>query len=125
MKELKGLIERAEVAAGSQKELGLILGINPSNIRNAKAGQCGIPSYACVIIAEMIGEKDITVIAASELATEKKADRRKVWEKKLEALAATVMIAVVTTVATPSPAEARSYGVLAPERCILCQIEDA
>lgn len=101
---LKALIERAEKAAGSQKELGLRLGINPSNLRNAKAGQCGLPNYACVMIADMIGEERITVIAASELVTEKKEERRKVWHPFV-AHAASVLI-IVTMLVTPSPAQA-------------------
>ena len=107
--ELKRFIERAEAAAGSQKALGVMIGINPSNIRNAKAGQQGLPIYACVMIADLIGEDHTTVIAASELVTEKKLERRAFWEKKLEALAASVAvvsIAGVTSIVTPSPAEA-------------------
>jgi len=107
--ELKRFIERAEAAAGSQKALGVMIGINPSNIRNAKAGQQGLPTYACVMIADLIGEDHTSVIAASELVTEKKLERRAFWEKKLEALAASVAvvsIAGVTSIVTPSPAEA-------------------
>ena len=109
--ELKRFIERAEVVAGSQKTLGVMIGINPSNIRNAKAGQQGLPTYACVMIADLIGENHTTVIAASELVTEKKSERRAFWEKKLEALAAgvaVVSVATVTLIVTPSPAKASS-----------------
>ncbi|NNM80464.1 MAG: hypothetical protein HKM01_08435 [Gallionella sp.] len=106
--ELKELIERAEKAAGSQKALGIMLGINPSNIRNAKAGQQGLPNYACVMIADLIGEEDTVVIAASELVTEKKIERRAFWEKKLEALAAgfAAFFVGVILVVTPTPSQA-------------------
>jgi DNA-binding transcriptional regulator YdaS (Cro superfamily) len=102
---LKDMIERAEKAAGGQKQLGDIIGVNPSNIRNAKGGQCGLPTDACVMIAEMIGEDAVTVIAASELVTEKKERRRAFWEKKLEAIAAGILLSVIS-VMTPSPAQA-------------------
>ncbi|MFA6015800.1 MAG: hypothetical protein WC742_12105 [Gallionellaceae bacterium] len=104
--DMKKLIERAEIAAGSQKELALKIGQSESNIRAAKGGARGLPTYACVLIADLIGEDEIVVIAASELATEKHANRRAIWEKKLEAIAACLILAFVTTVVTPSPANA-------------------
>ena len=106
--ELKQLIERAEKAAGSQKALALMLKQDAGNIRGAKAGLKGLPIYACVMIAELIGEDDTVVIAASELVTEKKTERRAFWEKKLEALAAGVaafFIGVIFVV-TPTPSQA-------------------
>lgn len=102
---LKDMIERAEKAAGGQKKLGLKISQSPSTLRNAKAGQQGLPSYACVMIAELIGEDETAVIAASELVTEKKPERRTFWEKKLERLAAMVLLGVISVV-TPTPSEA-------------------
>ena len=109
--ELKRFIERAEVAAGSQKALALMLGQDTGNLRGAKAGIKGLPTYACVMIADLIGEDHTSVIAASELVTEKKSERRAFWEKKLEALAAgvaVVSVATVTLIVIPSPAKASS-----------------
>lgn len=77
--DLKSFIERAEKAVGSQRTLGQMIGQSPSALRSAKAGLIGLPSYACVMIAEIIGEDKIVVIAASELVTEKKQERRKIW----------------------------------------------
>lgn len=121
--ELKELIERAEKAAGSQKELGIRIGQSPSNIRSAKAGIIGLPDYACVMIAQLIDENPITVIAASNLVTEKKEERREVW-RPFVARAASYIIAiiltVVTTLVTPSPAEATNYAKSLNSQCILC-----
>jgi hypothetical protein len=105
---LKTYIERSEVVAGSQIALGIMIGQSPSKIRDAKSGRCGLPTYACVMIADLIGEKHTTIIAASELVTEKKVERRAFWEKKLEALAAGIAVVSigVTLFVTPSPAEA-------------------
>lgn len=107
--ELKELIERAEKAAGSQIKLGLRIGQNPGNIRAAKAGIKGLPDYACVIIAELIGEEPIVVIAASNLATEKKEERREIW-RPFVARAASVLLgmtlAIVNLIMTPAPSEA-------------------
>lgn len=116
--ELKELIERAEKAAGSQKELGIRIGQSPSNIRSAKAGIIGLPDYACVMIAGLIEESPITVIAASNLVTEKKEERREVWRPfvaRAASLTAAVALVTVTTVMTPSPAEASSYTELSSE----------
>lgn len=103
---LKTYIERAEATAGSQKALGELIGQSPSHIRAAKAGIKGMPTYACVLVADLIGEDEIHVIAASELATEKHESRRKIWEKKLETVAAGLLLAIVTTVMTPTPSQA-------------------
>ena len=112
--DLKRFIERAEEVAGSQKTLGFMLGQSPSKIRDAKSGRCGLPTYACVMIADMIHEDHTTVIAASELVTEKKVERRAFWEKKLEALAAGVAVVSVSVnlLVTPSPAEANQISTL-------------
>lgn len=104
--ELKQLIERAEKIAGTQIALGEMIGQNPSTIRSAKAGIQGLPAYACVLIADLIGEDEIVVIAASELTTEKHASRRAIWEKKLEAVTAGFILAIVTTLVTPTPSQA-------------------
>lgn len=103
--ELKELIERAEKAAGSQKELGLRIGQSPSAIRSAKAGIIGLPDYACVMIAKLIGEEPITVIAASNLATEKKEERREIW-RPFVARAASLILGSVILNMTPAPAQA-------------------
>jgi DNA-binding transcriptional regulator YdaS (Cro superfamily) len=65
--ELKKLIERAEKAAGSQKALGLILGINPSNLRNAKAGQQGLPVAASYQLKKnRNGELSCSLLSAAQ-----------------------------------------------------------
>jgi hypothetical protein len=103
--ELKKLIERAEKAAGSQKALGLILGINPSNLRNAKAGQQGLPVAACYQVAELIGEDERCVIAASELVTEKKPERRAILLPFVRG-AMSIVLGAVIFIVTPTPSQA-------------------
>ena len=107
--ELKELIERAEKAVGSQKELALKIGQSESNIRAAKSNARGLPDYACVMIAELIGEAPITVIAASNLATEKKEERRRVWHPFVARAASVLLgltLAIVNLIMTPAPSEA-------------------
>lgn len=77
--DLKTYIATGENTAGGTKALAEHLGVGPTDVSNAKAGRRGLPDYACVILARLIGEDPIRVIAASELVTEKKEERRKVW----------------------------------------------
>ncbi len=103
--ELKEIIENAEKAAGSQKELGLRIGQSPSALRSAKAGIIGLPTYACVMVADLIGMDRIAVIAASELVTEKKEERRRIWHPFVSHAAAVIMGVVILNM-TPTPANA-------------------
>ena len=50
-----------------------------SPITNAKAHRRGLPNYACVVLADLVGAERIEVIAASELVTEKNPEKREVW----------------------------------------------
>ena len=104
--ELKELIERAEKAAGSQKALGLIINQSPSAIRSSKAGIGGLPAYACVQIAKLIGVPEITVIAASELITEKKPERRAIFLPFVNRAASVLIGALVIFNMSPTPANA-------------------
>jgi len=101
---LKSLIERAERAAGSQIALGKYIGQSEGNIRAAKSGVRGLPTYACVMIADLIGVEQISVIAASELVTETKEARRKVWQPFITTVAG--VIATVILNMSPTPADA-------------------
>lgn len=83
--ELKKLIEHAEKKIGSQKALAQQIGLSESHIRSAKAGSRGLSNYACALLAEILGLDEKTVIAASELVTEKKIERRSFWEKIVQA----------------------------------------
>lgn len=105
----KTYIERAEKAAGSQKALSEIVGQSTSRLRDAKSGRCGLPVSVCYQIANLIGEDERVVVAASELVTEKKPERRAVLLPFVQhALSILIVIgaATVATLVTPSPAQA-------------------
>jgi hypothetical protein len=72
-------INKAEELTGSRKALALALKLNANQITDAKAGRNGLPGFACVKLAQLIGEDERRVIAASELVTEKNPERRAVW----------------------------------------------
>lgn len=102
---LKTYIERAEKAAGGQKALARIVGVTDSNLRGAKAGLRGLPVAACYQIAEMIGEDERVVVAASELLTEKKPERRAVLLPFVGHALSMILTAVILIV-TPTPSQA-------------------
>lgn len=107
--ELKEIIEQAEKTAGGQKALALRIGQDAGNIRGAKAGIKGLPDYACVMIAEITGLDPMTVIAASNLVTEKKEERRRVWHPFVNRAASVLLgliLTIVNLIMTPAPAEA-------------------
>jgi len=104
--ELREIIEKAEAAAGSQKALGLLINQAPSHIRNAKAGSQGLPTYACIQIANLIDVPEITVIAASELVTEKRAERRAIFAPFVGRAAGVVIGALTLLNMSPKPANA-------------------
>lgn len=104
--ELRELIERAEKAAGSQKALALMLNQDAGNLRGAKAGLKGLPTYACVQIAELIGVPEMMVIAASELITEKKPERRAIFKPFVSRAASVLIGAFIILNMSPTPAKA-------------------
>lgn len=103
--ELKTYIERAEKAAGSQKMLAEKLGQSAGKIRQAKAGICGLPVAVCYQIAELIGEDERRVVAASELVTEKKPERRAILLPFVGHAVSLIVTSVILLV-TPPPANA-------------------
>ena len=77
--ELRNYIEAGIEKCGSVISLAKQLGQHETTITNAKAHRRGLPNYACVVLADLIGVERIEVIAASELVTEKHEERRAVW----------------------------------------------
>lgn len=76
--ELRELIELAEQETGGTAKLAHAIGVNANAVTCAKRHDRGLPVAACFQLAEIIGEDARTVIAASELVTEKKPERRAV-----------------------------------------------
>jgi hypothetical protein len=103
--KFKTYIERAEKTAGSQTALAALLGQSPSRLRDAKSGQRGLPVAVCYQIAELIGEDERYVVAASELVTEKKPERRAILLPFVRGIASVVLAIVIFNV-TPTPSQA-------------------
>lgn len=75
-------------AKGGVIALAEHLGIDRTYLPRAKTGKHGLPNYACVKLAQLIGEDERRVIAASELVTEKNPERRAVWLPFVQEIAA-------------------------------------
>lgn len=115
--ELRDYLNAGINRLGGAKQLADYLGILPQALSNAKAHQRGIPNDACFKLAELLKADVRGVIAASELATEKKEDKRAFWRpfvsgtdmRRIAGYA--LILSIVTNFVTPSTAEA------APLRC--------
>jgi hypothetical protein len=77
--DLNTYITKGAEIAGTIKALADRLGVGATDVSNVKAGRRGLPLFACVRLAQLIGEDERRVIAASELVTEKNPERRAVW----------------------------------------------
>lgn len=78
--ELREYIEMAMKKCNSAKLLAERIKVNPTVLSDAKGHRRGLPNYACVMLADFIGEPRINVIAASELVTEKDPIKKAVWQ---------------------------------------------
>lgn len=95
----------AEIA-GDQKHLEAKLDLARGYLSDVKAGRRGLPIEACFKLAELTGADLVHVIAESEAITAKKPEKVEFWKKKLEALAACLILGVVTNFVTPAPSQA-------------------
>ncbi|MEW6563603.1 MAG: YdaS family helix-turn-helix protein [Pseudomonadota bacterium] len=115
------IIEKAADKVGGQKKLAEMLEIHPNNLTNVKRGERGLPAHACAKLAEITGYSFVEVVAASELATEKKEERRKYWESLLKqtttATLATVFLTSLLTFGAPNTA--RAAQVVDSQVCIM------
>lgn len=77
--ELRDYITSGIKKCGDQKTTAMRLGLSSQQLTNAKAHRSGIPNDAAVKLAQLLDVPAIDVIAASELATERKAEKREFW----------------------------------------------
>lgn len=106
--DLRELIEAGSRKAGEQKALAALLKIGTTDIANAKAGRRGLPAPACFMLADYLGIDPATVIAASELVTEKNEERRKIFYPFVMGRAALFCAATVLLGTTALPPESRA-----------------
>jgi hypothetical protein len=105
MDYLTKIIDEAAKKLGSQRDLENYLDLAPRHLTEVKGGRRGLPDIAQAKLEELMGLQTGALRAPSAIITEKKPERRAYWEKKLERLAAMVLLGVISVV-TPTPSEA-------------------
>ncbi|KAB2968169.1 hypothetical protein [Zoogloea sp.] len=96
--EIKDFVELGVEKTGSRPALASALCVTPNQISNAR--DRGLPVSACYALAELIGRDAGEIIAASELVTEKKPERRAVLMKYLAKAVAVSNIAACALIMT-------------------------
>jgi hypothetical protein len=104
--KLKFFLETGEKTMKTQRALAKYLEQDDSVLRAAKAGKRGLPDYTCIKLADLIDAPRLEVIAASNLATEKNEERRKLFETCFSKAAGIILTVGAFSMATPSPVEA-------------------
>jgi transcriptional regulator with XRE-family HTH domain len=110
--DLRDYIEEGQRRHKSLKELAVYLGVTPNSLTDAKAHRRSLSASACVKLSDLLNVDLREIIAASELATERKEEKRAFWlpfvkSAQIGKIAGlTLILAVVTNFVTPSPAEA-------------------
>lgn len=106
--EIRDYIKSGSEKAGSLTALGKKLDLSQSYMSQVKAQTKPLPIDAAMKLADYIGADLRSVIAANELVTEKKEEKKNYWMQFVKGANAAIMIVVlgVTNFVTPSPAEA-------------------
>ena len=109
--ELRDYIDQGAKKAGSLTNLGKILDMSQPRMSNAKAHRKPLPIDAVIKLADYLEIDLRALIAANELITEKKEEKRAFWTPFTELGRAAVfvlalMAGLVTNFVTPSPANA-------------------
>lgn len=116
--ELRDYINLGIDRTGGIQQLADHLGVARQSVTNAKAHQRGLPNDACFKLAELLGADIRGVIAASELATERKEDKRAFWRPFVSGTdyariaGYALILSIVTNFVTPSTAEAAPLRAL-------------
>jgi hypothetical protein len=122
--ELREYLEIGARKAGSLTALGKILDVSQPNMSHAKSQKAKLPIDAATRLADYIETDLKAVIAANELVTEKKEQKRAYWRPFLEqaraaSIALTLAAALVSTYLTPCPANAATASTTSGKICIM------
>jgi transcriptional regulator with XRE-family HTH domain len=121
--KLAKLLDETKDALGitSDYELARTLGVSKQAISNYRLGERAPDEFACLKIAEAIGQPLDTVIATVKASTEKDEKRREAWEnymKRLGGVAASIALAFlvfVTGIVTSETTEPRPAEIIAAQ----------
>ncbi|MDO8933117.1 MAG: hypothetical protein Q7U97_12040 [Rhodocyclaceae bacterium] len=107
--ELRDMIDIGINKVGSRNALADRIGVAGQQITDAKSGRVKLPDIACGKLGEILGIDRWTVVAASNLVTEKNPEKRAYLAQFLRHAAVVVMtiaLSFVTFIATAPRAEA-------------------
>jgi len=109
--ELRDFLEAGATKAGSLTALGKLLDMSQPTISNVKAYKRPLPIDAVLKLADYINADLRTLIAANELVTERKEEKRAYWRPFVDharaaSIASALTIATVANLLSPTPAEA-------------------
>lgn len=107
--ELRDYIDQGAKKAGSVSALARQLGLLQQSMNEAKHHRRQLPLDSAVKLADYIEADRIAVIAANELATEKKAEKQAFWRpfaQNAKAASIALVLTSVTFFVTPTPTEA-------------------
>lgn len=107
--ELRDYIDAGAKKAGSLTALGKYLNLSQPTMSESRAQRRSLPLDKCVMLADYIGADLREVIAANELATEKKEEKRAFWRPFVtHARMALIVLALghVTNFVTPNDVQA-------------------
>lgn len=115
--ELRDYIEIGSKKAGSLTALGKMLDLSQPTISGVKAYKRALPIDAATKLADYIGADLRSVIAANELVTEKKEEKKNYWMQFVKSANAAIMIVAltVTTFVTAPEKAFANQGVNAPK----------
>ena len=94
--ELRDYIKIGSEKAGSLTALGKMLDLSQPNMSHAKAMKKALPIDAAIKLADYIGADLRSVIAANELVTEKKEEKKNYWMQFVKSANAAIMIVALT-----------------------------
>ena len=126
--QLRDFINAGIERLNGVQQLADHLGLARQHVTNAKAHQRGLPADACVKLSELLNIDLKTIIAASELATERKEEKRAFWlpfvmNQEMPRIAKLVLIlTLVTNFVTPTPAEAAPRLEATQSEFVLCKV---
>lgn len=120
--ELRNFIDQGVKKAGTLTALGREIGLSQPEISNVKAGKRSLPAYAAVGLADYLNVDVRTIIAASELITEKDERKRNYWIETLAAKTAkAACITLIVTGASTTPLiEQAQAAEPTPNQFVLC-----
>lgn len=109
--EIRDYIKSGSEKAGSLTALGKKLDLSQSYMSQVKAQTKPLPIDAAIKLADYIGADLRSVIAANELVTEKKEEKKNYWMQFVKSANAAIMIvalSVTTFVTSPEKAFANN-----------------